>query len=179
MIIAVCGFRGSGKSLFGSVAKKMEFPVFEMSAPILGLMRELGMVTTNESVRTFATDFREKGGQDAVARLILPNLRAVLQEKKAVVVIGVRSVSELDAFRTVSPVVSVAIASDEQARFGRIAKRGKKTDPKTLEQFRWADQVEEKWGLKKLLESCEVKIENNEGETIFREKAKDFLEKYR
>ncbi|MFA5077381.1 MAG: hypothetical protein WC488_03060 [Candidatus Micrarchaeia archaeon] len=179
MIIAVCGFRGSGKSLFGSIAKRMNLPVFEMSEPMLGLMRELGMETTNESVRNFATDFREKGGPDAVAKLIFPTLRAALREKKAVVVIGIRSMSELDSFRTVSPTVSVAIVSNEQARFARIAKRGKKTDPKSLDDFRWADSVEEKWGLKKLLELCEVKIENNEGEIIFREKAKAFLEKYR
>jgi dephospho-CoA kinase len=178
MIIAVCGFRGSGKSLFGSVAKSMGFHVFEMSTPIIGLMRELNMETTNESVRTFATDFRSRGGPAAVAKLILPKLRDLLNKKKTVIVIGTRSLEELETFGAAGRTLSVALVSDEEKRFERITKRAKDSDPKTLRDFRWADEVEEKWGLKALVESSEARIENNSTEEEFREKVKSFLQKY-
>lgn len=175
MIIIVAGFRGSGKSLFGEVAKKMNFAVFEMSGPILSLMEELGMETTNESVRNFATDFREKGGTDAVARLLLPKLKLALQESRKIVIIGARSVEEIDALKQLGGVLTVALLSDEKKRFARVGARGKPSDPKKISDFRWADEVEAKWGLKKLLDSCDVKMENNSSEAQFREKVKKLL----
>lgn len=178
MIIAVCGFRGSGKSLFGSIAKKMGFEVFEMSEPVLDLMGELGIETTNENVRTFATEFREKGGMDAVAKLILPKLKPALNSGIKIVIIGVRSIEELEVFRALNYTISVAIISSEQNRFERIMKRGKNSDPKKIEDFRWADKVEENWGLKKLIETCDVKLENNSSEKDFINKVKEFLKKY-
>lgn len=179
MIIAVSGYRGSGKSLFGKVAKKMGFEVFEMSKPILDLMQELGMEITNESVRNFATEFRQKGGAAAVAKMLLPKIRPALNRQKSVVVIGARSLDEIEEFRRAAHTIPVAIISPEESRFERIRKRGEKSDPQKIQDFRWADSVEEKWGLKKLIEAAEVKIRNDSGEKIFREKVQEFLEKYK
>ncbi len=179
MIIIVAGFRGSGKSEFGAIAKEMGFPVFEMSGPVLALIEELGLRATNESVRTFATDFRERGGSDAVAKLLLPRIKLALQQSRTVVVIGARSEEETALFRGAGQVLTVAILSEEKKRFGRIRAREKESDPKTMRDFRWADKVEAKWGLKALLESCEVKIANNNSGEKFREKVRTLLEKYR
>ncbi len=179
MIIAVSGYRGSGKSVFGQVAREMGLPVLEMSEPVLALMKELGLETTNESVRNFATDFREKGGPDAVARLMLPKIKEALAQGKSVVVIGARSEEEINAFLTVSGAACICIISDEKNRFARIKSRGKASDPQKLEDFRWADRVEEKWGLKKLLETCDVKLHNDASEEDFRERAKALLGKYK
>ncbi|VVB98323.1 Uncharacterised protein [uncultured archaeon] len=178
MIIAVSGFRGSGKSLFGQIARDMGFPVFEMSEPILDLMRELAIEITNESVRNFATDFREKGGADAVAKLLLHKIKIALQTSSAVVVVGARSEDEVAVFRDAGQVTTVAVVSDGAKRFERVRGRGKESDPKTAAEFKWADDVEAKWGLKKLLETCDVKLENNYSQKEFRQKAESFLEKY-
>ncbi len=177
MILVVAGFRGSGKSLFGEVARKMKFAVFEMSEPILSLMRELGMEITNESVRTFATDFREKGGPDAVAKLLVPQMKLALQENKPIVIIGARSREEVVAFLPFGNVLTIALVSDEKKRFQRIVGRGKPSDPKKIGDFRWADEVEAKWGLKALLQACEAKIENNSSEEEFVAQARGFLRK--
>lgn len=178
MIIAVAGLRGSGKSLFGAIASSMGLEVFEMSEPILALMQELGLEITNKSVREFAADFREKGGADAVAKLLLPKLKLALQTSKAIVVIGLRSAEEVSVLRDAAPVVTIALVAGEQKRFERTVQRKKQSDPKNIREFQWADAVESKWGLKKLLETCDVKIENNHSQEEFRQKVESFLEKY-
>ncbi len=179
MIIVVCGFRGSGKSLFGSIAKKMGFPVLEMSEPVLALMKELGLEVNNESVRNFATDFREKGGKDAVAKLMLPRMRELIRDNGNIVVVGARSIEEVDIFRQFGEVVTVAIVSAEKNRFSRIKERNKTSDPKNILNFKWADEVEAKWGLDRLVESCGVKIQNDGSEREFEESVKRFLAKYK
>ncbi|MEW6528298.1 MAG: AAA family ATPase [Candidatus Micrarchaeota archaeon] len=178
MIIVVSGFRGSGKTLFGKIAKKMKCAVFEMSEPVFALMKELKMKINNENVRNFATDFRESGGMDAVAKLILPKIKSTYQEHKGernIVIIGARCIEEVEIFRLVDCVLTIAIISDEKIRFARIKKRGNLSDPDELKNFRWADQVEVKWGLKKLVDESEMKIENNRTVEEFVEKVKSIL----
>lgn len=179
MIIVVSGFRGSGKSLFGQVARRLRYPVFEMSEPVLRLMKELGMEITNESVRNFATDFRQKGGTNAVAKLMLPIIKPDLDAGRAVVVIGARSIEEVEVFRTLAQTVLIGITSSEKTRFERTRERNKASDPKKIANFKWADEVEAKWGLKKLMENCDARIENNGGEEEFREKVKAALARYK
>lgn len=178
MILTVAGLRGAGKSLFGAVAISMGFEVFEMHEPILTLMRELGIEITNQSVREFASDFREKGGADAVAKIILPKIKLALQLHKTIIIIGARSKEEISVFSNVDSVLTVALLAQEKIRFQRIVNREKQSDPKTIFEFRWADNIESKWGVKKLLENCEVKIENNSSKEEFENKVKFFLKSY-
>lgn len=178
MIIVISGFRGSGKSLFGRLAKKMKYVVFEMSTPILALMKELGIEITNENVRNFATNFREIKGIDAVAKLIISQIKFAMRQEKNIVIIGARSIKEIEVFRSISQVVTIAIISDEKTRFARTSKRRNLSDPTTLQAFKWADEVEIKWGLKKLIDKSEIKIDNNGTEEEFAYKVKSILKKY-
>ncbi|MBU0586883.1 AAA family ATPase [Candidatus Micrarchaeota archaeon] len=177
MIISVCGFRGSGKSLFGKVAKELGFPIFEMSEPVLEEMGKLSLERTNESVRKFATELREKKGKGIVAEMLAEKITEFLKKPEAVIVIGARSISEIEVFRKLDDVVCVAIVSDEEKRLERTAKRGKASDPTDLHGLRWADDVERKWGLQELIGKCDAQIENNGNEEEFMGKVKMFLER--
>ena len=178
MIIAVCGFRGSGKSLFGEVARWMGFPVFEMSEPVLEEMKRRNMPITNAGVREFATEIRKTGGKDVVAKMLCEKIAPAISKDKYVVVIGARSVDEINVFRKLGRTVCVALVADEKKRLLRTKRRGKPSDPKDLSGLRWADEIEKKWGLGELVEKCDEKIENNSSLEEFEAKAKAVLGKY-
>lgn len=175
MIVAVCGLRGSGKSLFGEAAREMGFPVFEMSTPVLDEMKSRGIAITNESVRNFASELRARGGKAVVAEMLARKITPLAGKGKIVIVIGARSAEELEAFGKIDEVKCVAITSGEKERFGRISRRGKPSDPKDIESMRWADGVENDWGLGGLMEKCETGIVNDSSADGFKKKARKLL----
>lgn len=179
MLILVSGFRGCGKSYFGSLAKKTGFLVFEMSEPVLKLMKKLKIKLTNKNIRNFATDLRKKKGLESVARLLIPKVKQGIKEKKTIVIIGLRSIEEVNVFKKLDNIITIGIICDEKKRFEYIKQRKKKGNPKTFSAFRWADEMEKKWGLKKLLKKCKIIIRNNSSKKEFTSKIRKILERYR
>jgi dephospho-CoA kinase len=174
-LVAVCGYRGSGKSVFGEAARELGWHVIEMSQPVLKLMDAQGIGKTNESVREFATKLREEKGPAAVAEMVLADVREAMQNNLNVAIIGIRSMDEISVLRKAGEVMCVAIVSPEKARFERVHARGRAGDPQTLKEFKWSDSVEDTWGLAKVVKNSVEKIANRGSLDKFREKCIEFL----
>ena len=166
LLVLVAGKRGAGKSLFAEVGKELGIPSYEMSQNIVELMLKTDILISNFSLREFSDALRKEKGKDAVAKLMCAKLKKEegaqkAKSRKCAIILGVRSQEEVSHFVSQGfEIITAAIIADEKIRFSRIQARRRPEDAKTLEDFRWADNIESGWGLGEVLEQAEFKVEN-------------------
>ncbi|NYZ76323.1 AAA family ATPase [Candidatus Micrarchaeota archaeon] len=147
LVIGVAGMRAAGKTTVNEVAKEMGINSMEMRSIVVDMMKEKGIEITNRSLREFADDFRKKEGYDVVARKMIERINGM--KEKALVVNGIRGYDELKRFREVfgDTFVLIGIFAPQNMRFARVMKRSLPEDPKSWDEFVWADEKEMSWGV--------------------------------
>ena len=169
LVIAVVGRRGSGKGVFADAARGMGFPVFEMSDAVVGRMLKTDIIITNKSLRLFADRLRKKHGKECVARETIRRVEMEVQDASAVVVVGIRSPEEIAAFkRAFEEFVLIGIKAPLEERWKRVQKRKRPEDARSLEDFRWAERIEEKWGVGRAIEMADVAVKNEGKQQAFK-----------
>ena len=83
---------------------------------------------------------RKERGDSAVANLCLELIAKMGNEK--VVVDGIRSMAEVEAFRKKAMVLLVAVDASPERRFELLKERGREDDPLTQEMFNERDRRE-------------------------------------
>lgn len=146
-VIGVAGMRAAGKTTVNEVAKEMEIKSMEMRSIVVEMMKEKGIEITNRSLREFADELRKKEGYDVVARKMIERINGM--QEKALVVNGIRGYDELKRFREAfgKNFVLIGVFAPQQMRFERVMKRNLPEDPKSREEFVWADEKELGWGV--------------------------------
>jgi dephospho-CoA kinase len=159
-LVLIAGLPGAGKTTVAKILAEKGLPVLSMGDVIREEARRRGKPDDIDSMRGFMAQLRKERGEAIVAELIIRKLRGI--SGPLVVIDGLRSEEELDAFRRVaSRVLLILVASDLQRRFQRLSKRARPDDPKKVEDLRRRDNTELTVGLEKLMSREGVKITND------------------
>ncbi len=158
MIICITGMPGSGKTLVSGYLMDKGFKILEMGDAVRHMMHEEGLEINNINIREYATGMREKHGKDVFARKMV---ELINNANADVVISGVRSVYEIDCFRSHLPhIVMVAIISPKQVRYMRLKTRGRKDDPKKMSDFDYREREETSWGIKNAISASDYFVLN-------------------
>ena len=176
-IIATTGMPGCGKGAFLSYVTKRKIPSIVMRTVVEDEMREKGIEVTNKNLREYATSLRNEKGNNIVAKMCIPKIKDMKSD--IVLVDGIRGYSEVETFKEEfgDDFVLIAIIASDDTRFGRLKKRGKEWDMKTLEEFKWRDEKELSWGLGEAIEKADYFIDNNGTLEEFRKNIEEILSK--
>jgi len=145
LFVCVAGFPGAGKGVVVNVARRLGLPVVVMGDVVREEVKKRGLEPTVENLMRVANELRRIYGPTAIA--IKTVEKALTIPHKLIVIDGVRSPYELEVFRQHGIVVVVWVEASLQTRFERLSKRGRPGDPRTIEELKYRDSVEEKWGL--------------------------------
>ena len=176
-VIATVGLAGSGKGEFAAVAERAGVPVVTMGDVIRAECRDRGLDPA-EHHGEVASSLREERGPAAIAEASLPHVEAALEDAETVVVDGVRSDVEVDAFeeRFGDGFALVGIEAPFEVRKARIDDRGR-DDAENGEGLAARDERELGFGLGEALDRADVTIDNTGTLESFRERAREVLER--
>lgn len=167
---------GAGKSEAVLIAKEEGYPVFRMGDCIMEEVKARGLPLDDKNVGPIATEMRKTNGYDIWAKRTYEKIRTSpdVAKCRCVVIDGVRNVEEAVFFRSVfDDFKLVAVDAPFEQRCERLIKRGRSDAPQTAEDCKRRDERELSWGLGKLIEKADLKIENTgtleEFRTSFRE----------
>ena len=167
-VIGTVGLPGSGKGEAAAVARDLDIPVVTMGDVIRQECRDRGLDPTQHHGE-IAQRLREEDGPAAVAQRSLPMLESELDHADTVLVDGLRSDVELDAFRERfgDEFVLVSIEAPFETRQARLDDRGR-DDPDT-ESLEERDERELGFGMGEAMDRADVTIENTDSLDRFRE----------
>jgi len=101
---------------------------------------------------------RKERGESAVADLCLETMARMNTER--VVVDGIRSMAEVEAFRRAADVLLVAVDASPERRFELLKERGRKDDPLTFEMFAERDKREIAVGISRAIALADETVSN-------------------
>ncbi len=158
--LLVTGMPGAGKSIVSNMAREMGIPTYCMGDVIREeTIRKYGSITP-ENMRRTAQELREKYGDDIVAR---KTLEMIKEEQGIVIIDGVRSLTEVNIFKTAGESVEIiAVHASPMTRFKRIKERQRPGDPKTWEEFVKRDMTELSFGIGNVIALADYMIVNEE-----------------
>lgn len=173
MILCISGMPGSGKSVVSEAANEAGYRVIAMGDIIREEADSRGMDKTPASLGALMLEIRENEGPDVVAKRCLEKAR---KEPRDTVIEGVRSLDELNYFKSNGNVLLAAVHASPKTRFQRLLKRGRVDDPKDWETFHQRDMRELAVGIGSVIALAD-KIFINEGTVVsLQNLAKDFFE---
>ena len=138
VIIGLTGRNAAGKGIAADYFKSKGFYYCSLSDVIRGEVRGRQLEVTREQLIGVGNELRAKHGTGYLARRILESI----QEDKNYAVDSFRHPDEVEVFRGRRDFHLLAIEADAAVRFARIKKRGRESDPATLEQFKTLEERE-------------------------------------
>jgi dephospho-CoA kinase len=174
-VIGTVGLPGSGKGEAAEVARERGIPVVTMGDVIRQECRDRGLDPAQHHGE-IAQALREENGPAAIAERSLPLIEDALGDAETVLVDGLRSGVELDAFRERfgDEFVLVSIEAPFEVRRERIDERGR-DDPES-ESLEERDERELGFGMGEAMDRADVTIENTDTLARFREQITILLE---
>ena len=132
MIVAIVGMTGSGKTTVSEMLVKEGFQFIRLGQITLDIVKERGLMPTEENERPIREDLRKKHGMEAFATLNFPKIDEMLN-RGDVVADGLYSWEEYLAFKHKykKDFKTLAIICAPKVRYGRLGTR--KYDPKNDE----------------------------------------------
>jgi len=167
-IIGITGLPGSGKGELVKVAREMKLSVISMGDQLKREAMKHGIM--EKDIMNFAYEIRKKYGSHIVAKLVIES--ALNQGLDMFVVDGLRSIEELNYFKSFSNIKLIAVLSPPLVRFERLKARGRQDDPRNLEEFFKRDEKEISLGICRLILYADHFLLNDSTLEDFREKCK-------
>ncbi|MCS7121339.1 MAG: AAA family ATPase [Archaeoglobaceae archaeon] len=176
-VVGFVGYPLSGKTTASQVAVEIGIPTVNMGDVVREEVAKRNLPLTDENLGNVASDLRKKFGMDIIARLCIPKIRKILDEKGVVVVDGIRGIDEVERFKKTfgDDFILIAIEAPLEIRFERAKRRMRSDDVLTIEELKKRDEREESFGLKKAMEVANFTVENSGDIEIFKEKIKELL----
>ena len=159
-LILITGMAGSGKTTLSGIIRESGLRVITMGDVIRDLARQQGLDPTPENIGYLAAEIR-KEGSDAVARRCIEALKS--GPDGLVVVDGIRSLAEVEAFKDAFDVILIAVWASPLSRYKRLTRRGRSDDPKTWEEFKERERRELGFGIGDAIASSDYIIKNDDG----------------
>ena len=175
-VIGTVGLAGSGKGEFATVAEDLDVPVVTMGDVVREACRDRGLDPAEHHGRV-AQDLRAENGPAAVAEASLPHIEAALEDDDTVLVDGIRSDDEVDAFeaRFGEAFVLVSIEAPFELRQRRLGERGRDEVDGDRERLAARDDRERGFGLGDAMERADVNIDNTDSLDAYRERVREVL----
>jgi len=172
-LICLTGMPGAGKTVVAEVARDLGLKVYSMGDVIREEVLRERRALSWEDVKRMMFEIREREGPRAVAKRVL---KVMMREDWDVAVIeGVRSLEEVEEFRSIGEVTVLAIHSSPVDRYERLRKRAREGDPKSFEEMRERDLKELSLGLGNVIALADYMIVNDGTLESLKEKAKEVL----
>jgi dephospho-CoA kinase len=132
--IGVVGQIASGKEVFAEyLIKKYGFCTFSLSTVLHQELTKRGVTQfTRKTLQDIGDEMRQKYGDAILAKRAIEILN---NDKRSVVITGIRNPAEVKYFRTIKNFILAAVYAQRKVRFRRVLRRGKPWDPKTWKQF--------------------------------------------
>ena len=175
-VFAVCGMPGSGKGEFAQVLSNNDIPVRSMGDMVREEVARRELEIAPEVFGIVAADLRREFGDDVLAVRLTAAVDELLKDNPIVFIDGLRGTAEYDVFKSTwgKTFQSIAIVTEKQIRFARMAARGRSEDGGTAT-FEARDEREKGWGLESLIESADVQLENNLDLVHFQDEIRTWL----
>lgn len=176
-VIGTVGLPGSGKSEAAAVACQLDVPVVTMGDVVREECRDRGLDPATEH-GVVAQALRVEGGPAAVAERSLPLVEEALEEHGTVLVDGLRSDVEVEAFEEAfgQAFTLVSIEAPFETRAERLELRGRDAGAdeggETLEE---RDERERSFGMDEAMEQADVVLENDAGLEEFHGRIREIL----
>jgi dephospho-CoA kinase len=176
-VLATVGLPGSGKGEAANVARELDVPVVTMGDVIRAECRDRGLDPATDHGRV-ATALREENGPAAIAERSLPLIEDELETSDAVLVDGVRSGVEVDAFEDAfgEAFALVSIEAPFEVRKERLTERGRdKCADEGGESLEERDERERGFGMDEAMARADVTIDNTDTLEAFQSKVRTLL----
>lgn len=132
--IGIVGQIAAGKEVFAEyLIKKYGFGTFSLSTVLHRELEKRAISSfTRKTLQDIGDEMRKKYGDDILVRRAIEILN---NNKKSVVITGIRNPAEIKYLRTTKNFTLVAVKARRRLRFQRVLRRGKPWDPKTWKRF--------------------------------------------
>jgi dephospho-CoA kinase len=174
IVVGLAGMPGSGKSLVVEIARAEGYAVVVMGDVIREETQKRGLKPTPKNIGKVMLELREKGGASVIADKCIPKIEQ--QKSKKVIVDGLRSPSEVNAFKMhFSKFSLIAVHASPETRFNRLYRRHRSDDPDRWELFHERDMRELSVGLGNAIVMAEHFIINENKRADVKIKVKETL----
>jgi len=174
-VVGIVGMPGSGKSVVDDVATNLGFSIVIMGDVIREEVANMNLEPTSENIGKTMLHFRKEKGLDAVARMCLPRIQALSNEK--VIVEGIRNLSEVYTFRqNFHDFKLIAIHASPSTRFYRIFKRNRSDDAANWNTFLKRDLREIQVGIGSAIALADYAIINEGSFKSFKNRVRNRLQ---
>jgi dephospho-CoA kinase len=140
LIIAITGMPGAGKTTAAQALEETGLKRIAMGDMIREETKRRGLLEDDKNMGMVMREMRERYGAGAVAELCLRIIEPM--KEKVVVVDGIRSIGEVEAFKRAGEVKLLAIHASRQRRFALLSERRRSDDPQDIESFNKRDERE-------------------------------------
>lgn len=161
-IVAITGMPGAGKSTAAEALVSLGWKRVVMGDVVRNETRRRGLNPDSSNTGEVMKQLRREKGESAVADLCMAEIEKSGSER--VVVDGIRSAAEVDAFRKKARVLLVGIHASPGRRFALLKERGRADDPLSKGDFLRRDERELGVGIGKAI-SLSDEIVSNEHKT--------------
>jgi dephospho-CoA kinase len=160
IVVGLSGMPGSGKSLVVETARELGYTTVIMGDVIREETLKLGLDLTPQNVGKVMLQLRTDGGVAVVAQKCIPKIYA--QENSKILIDGLRSLHEVEAFKTHFTKFSIAaVHASPETRFTRLSNRRRSDDSNGWAVFNERDMRELSVGLGNVIAMAEQMIIND------------------
>ncbi len=177
-VIGIVGLAGSGKSEAAAVARDLDVPVVTMGDVIRATCRDRGLDPATHHGEV-AKALREENGPAAIAERSIPMIEDALGEADTVLVDGIRSDVEVEAFEAEfgDDFLLVAVKAPFEVRAERLDLRGRDAgEDEGGESLVDRDERELSFGMGQAIEDADVIVENTDSLEAFHDRIHTLLE---
>lgn len=158
LLVCITGMPGSGKSIIAKVAKDLKLPVVNMGDIVREeTLRRYGVIRP-DLMRKVSQDLRREFGDKIIAIRTLEKIKDI--EQSIVVIDGVRSLEEIEVFKSNGRVIVIAVHASPRTRFERIRRRNRPGDPDNWDDFWKRDLIELSFGIGNVIALADYMIVN-------------------
>ena len=150
---------GAGKSTIADGLKYKGYEIINMGNIVREEAKSRNLEPTGPNLGKLMLELREKNGQGAVAKLVVPQIKN--SKLNVIIIDGIRSNAEIEVLRNYGIVKLLAIHASIDTRFQFLKHRGRSDDPQTKENFEERDNREIGIGISNSIALSDETISNN------------------
>lgn len=162
-VIGTVGTIGAGKTLVARyISNKYGYEIVSMREIVADVTRASGLEPNRENLQKIGTSYRKKYGPEFFAKKVVEKI--LHSGWRRVVISEIRTPA--DAYvpkrRFGKNMIIILIDADAKVRFGRLLRRSRLGDPKTMQEFEAQELAEWKlFDFEQTLRYVDYRIENN------------------